>query len=178
MGLLSLFLSRAFPDTQFGFAILFLILEEFALCFSNTPALQSKSRGHNGWSMSDYVSQKKQSLLKIKPLHHFAGVNPSKFLSTGFVREEVLPHFTPSEGLPSSGEFPQSLSLTAQEAVVQPEAKPLLVMHLLHLRSHLQWEVHFMSMRCIWASMNQPRQVFANVLIAIHSCEVNDTSLV
>lgn len=100
VSILSLFLSAAFSDTQLILAILFLILEKFVLCFSSIQALRSRNRGQNG--VSDHLSQKHQSLLKIEPLHHFARVD-----SVETEREEVLIHFT-SAGC--FGEFPQSLS--------------------------------------------------------------------
>lgn len=126
-----LFLSTAFSDTQLILAVLFLILEKFALCFSSTPALWSRNRGQNG--VSDHLSQKHRSLLKIEPLHPFARVDSGKagkFPSTGSVREEMLIHFIPSWGPVLWGVSPVPL-LTPHNRVICPEAKLMLVMHIL-----------------------------------------------
>ena len=177
VGFLSVFLSTAFPDTQLSLALLFLIPEKFALCCSSPPALQSRSRGCNSWSISDYLSQKTQSLLKIKATPPLGHVNPRKFLSTDFVREEVLPHFTSSEGpiiwggstLPVAHAAGDSCLARSQvpvwDAAPSPSQSP--AGRSIFLSAFVNLSIH------------EPTQtsVFADVPITVH-CEVNGSALV
>lgn len=144
----------AFSDTQLILAILFSVLEKFVLCFSTTPALWSRIRGQN--SVSDHLSQKHQSLLKMEPLHHFSRIDSGKFPSTGSVREEVLIHFTPSWS-PPLGSFHSPCAHTTQQSCLPRSQSP--ACDALSCASNGKCILMPLLVGCTWALMNHPRQV-------------------
>lgn len=124
-------------------------------------------------------AKKTQSLLKIKPLHHFASVNPSKFLSTGFVREEFLPHFTPSEGAVIWGVSTVPVAHTAGDSCLTRRQSPACEAPPSPSKSPPGRSVFRSAfVNVMHLSADEPTQtsVFADAPIAVHSCEVNGTA--